>query len=73
MLNVRPDPVILILRKLHEWICRYIEEGATEELLNELNADLRHVQYSNYIVPPDFYSSDDKEPQSVYVVNLNIT
>lgn len=63
----------IILKKLHEWICRYIAEGATEELLNELNADLRHVQYSNFVVPPDFYTSDGKEPQSVYIANLNLT
>jgi hypothetical protein len=61
------------LRKLHDWICRYIEEGATEEFLNELNTGLRHIQYFNYVVPADFYSAKNKEPQSVYVANLNIT
>lgn len=65
-------PGTVVLRKIHEWICRYIEEGATEEFLCELNADLHHVQYSNYVVPPDFYSSEGEEPQSVYVANLNI-
>ena len=65
-------PKAIILRKLHEWICRYIEEGATEDLFNELNSDLHHVQYFNYVVPPDFYSSQGEEPQSVYVVNSNI-
>ena len=62
----------IILRKIHEWICRYIEEGATEDFFNELNSDLHHVQYFNYVVPPDFYSSQGEEPQSVYVANLNI-
>ena len=65
-------PEAVILRKLHDLICRYIEEGATEEFLNDLNTDLRHMQYSNYVVPSDFYSSEDEEPQSVYVANLNI-
>lgn len=66
-------PQAIILRKLHEWICRYIEEGATEELCNDLNKDLHHMQYFNYVVPPDFYSSQGEEPQSVYVANMNIT
>jgi len=66
-------PEAIILRILHEWICRYIEEGATEELLNELNADLHPMQYFNYVVPADFYSSEGEEPQSVYVANLNNT
>jgi len=65
-------PAGIIFRKLHEWICRYIEEGATEDFLNELNSDLHPVQYFNYVVPPDFYSSQGEEPQSVYVANLNI-
>ncbi len=65
-------PEAIILRKLHVWICRYFEEGATEDFFNELNSDLHHVQYFNYVVPPDFYSSQGEEPQSVYVVNLNI-
>lgn len=65
-----PD-VEVTLRMLHGWICRYIEEGATEEFLNELNADLHQIQYYNYVVPADFYSTDGEEPQSVYVTNLN--
>ena len=65
-------PEAIILRKLHEWICRYFEEGATEDFFNELNSDLHPVQYFNYVVPPDFYSSQGEEPQSVYVANLNI-
>ena len=62
----------IIVRKLHDWICRYIDEGATEDFLNELNTDLRHMQYSNCVVPADFYSAKNEEPQSVYIANLNI-
>ena len=61
------------LRKLHEWICRYIEEGATEDFLSDLNSDLHHAQYFNYVVPPDFYPSQGEEPHCLYVVNANIT
>jgi len=65
-------PQGIVFRKLYEWICRYMEDGATEDFLNDLNSQLRHVQYINYIVPPDFYPSGGEEPQSVYVVNMNI-
>lgn len=59
----------IILRKLYEWISRYIEEGATEELLNDLNADLSKMQYSKYAVPLDFFPSEE-DPQCLYVANL---
>lgn len=65
-------PMAVVLQELHDWICRYIEEGATEDFLNELNEDLRHVRYSNYVVPADFYSSEGKELQSVYIADHNI-
>lgn len=65
-------PETVILRKLYNWICRYLNEGATEEFLNDLNCHLRLVQYSNYVVPSKFYSSAADGPQSVYVANLNI-
>ena len=67
------EPHVRILQKVYEWICRYLEEGANEELLNELNDDLRHMQYSNYVVPANFYSPDGKEPKSIYIANLNKT
>lgn len=62
----------ITLRKLHEWICRYLEEGATEDFFNDLNSDLRHVQYSNYVVTADFYSPGGQNPQSVYVANMDV-
>jgi len=65
------SPQAIILRKLHEWICRYIEEGATEAFLNQLNTDLHPMQYYNCIVPADFYSPEGEEPQNIYVANLN--
>ena len=46
---------------------------STKEFLNELNEDLHPIQYIKYIVPSDFYSSEGKEPQSIYVANLNYT
>jgi predicted RNA-binding Zn ribbon-like protein len=61
----------IILRELYEWISRYIEEGATEELCNDLNADLHQMQYSKYVVPPDFFPSEDGDSQCLYLANLS--
>jgi len=59
------------LRDLYNWICRYIEEGPTDKLLNELNADMHEIQYYQYVLPRDFFSPDGEEPQSVYVANFD--
>lgn len=61
----------IILRKIHDWIFRYIEEGATDEFLNQLNTDLHDMQYFHYVLPADFYSAKGNQPQSLYVANLN--
>lgn len=66
-------PEVVILQELHDWICRYIEEGVTVGFLNELNADLHPLRYFNYVVPADFFSPEGIGPQSVYVANHNIT
>lgn len=62
-----------VLRELYEWISRYIEKGATEGLINELNTHLHAMQYYKYVVPEDFFSSEDDDPQCLFVANLNIT
>ena len=67
------SPEIIVLRKIHEWISRFIHEGATEGFCNDLNAHLHHVQYANYILPPDFYSSQETTPHSVYVANMDVS
>lgn len=64
-------PVTITLREVYKWICRYLEEGATEALLNELNADLHQMHFYKYVLPPDFYSLDGKEPQCLTVANMN--
>lgn len=65
-------PESIIFKLLHNWICRYLSEGASERFLNDLNTELRQIQYSNYVVPSDFYSAGGKEPESIFVVNMNV-
>ena len=66
------SPMAVVLQDLHGWICRYLEEGVTEDFLNELNSDLRQVQYRNHVVPADFFSPEGEEPQSIFVANMDI-
>lgn len=66
------SPLSIILQKVYDWICRYIDEGPTDAFFNELNSELHNVQYFNYVLPPDFYSPEGEEPQSIYAVNMNI-
>lgn len=67
------SPEAIIIKKIHDWICRYIEEGATEKFLDKLNTDLRPMQYAHYVVPADFYSPNGDQPQSIYIANLNLS
>ena len=60
---------VFILRELYDWIRRYLDEGATDEFLNELNNDLRKVVYHKYVVPSDIVPSVDEDPQCTYVLN----
>ncbi|MCP5016550.1 MAG: hypothetical protein GY938_14990 [Ketobacter sp.] len=66
------NPETVVFRRLHDWICRYIEEGPTDAFFDDLNSNLRHIRYSNYVVPPGFFSSDLQQPTSAYVANMNI-
>jgi hypothetical protein len=59
----------VMLQELYQWLSRYLEEGATDEFLNELNNDLRKVVYHKYVVPPDIVSSELDDLQSLYVLN----
>jgi len=59
----------VMLRELYKWLSRYLEEGATEEFLNELNNDLRKVVYHKYVVPPDIVSLEGEDPQCLYILN----
>lgn len=58
------------LRKLHQWISRYIDEGATEQLYDDLNADLQHIRYSKHVVPPDFFPSEDGNSKGLYIADF---
>jgi predicted RNA-binding Zn ribbon-like protein len=58
-----------MLRKLHQWISRYIEEGTTEKLYYDLNADLQHVRYSKS-VSSDSFPSEDGNSKGKYIADL---
>ncbi len=67
------DPRTRVLKLLHGWICRYLEEGATDSFLNDLNGELHQVQYYNYVVVPSgLFEGGGDEPVSAFVSNMNL-
>lgn len=58
-------------RKLCDWMSRYLEEGVTDDFLNDLNAALHVIRYSKYILPTDLIPSESGYPQSGYVAKYN--
>jgi len=59
-------------RALNTWLCRYNSEGPEEELLNELNIKLSPIKFLRHVLPPGFYSENDKEPKCAYVADFNL-
>ena len=63
------NQVAIGLRKLHQWISRYIDEGATEQLYGDLNADLQHIRYSKS-VSSNYSPSKDGNSKGKYIADL---
>ena len=63
----------LVLRKLREWMSRYLKEGATDDFLNDLNAALHEIRYSKVILPLDLLPSETEYPQNGYIAQYDKT
>src|SRR5690606_11079906 len=61
----------LVRLKLREWMSRYLKEGVSDDLLNDLNTALRKIRYAKYILPTDICSSDTGFPQNAYVAQYD--
>lgn len=57
----------LVCQRLREWMSRYLKEGITDDLLNDLNTALRKIRYSKYILPTDICPSETGFPVNAYV------
>jgi predicted RNA-binding Zn ribbon-like protein len=57
-------PVFIHLRKL---LSRFIEEGATDEFLDDINHMLSRIKYRKYILPADIRPSPSNLPSNGYV------
>lgn len=64
--------VDLVYRKLYQWMRRYLDEGVTDEFLNDLNAAIRKVLYRKYILPLDFSPPEAGYPKNGYVADHNM-
>lgn len=61
----------LVYQKLREWMNRYLAEGITDGLLNDLNAAIHNIRYSKYIFPLDLIPSESGFPQNGYVARYD--
>ena len=65
------DELSIIRRELYAWLKRYLKEGVTENLLNELNSAMHSVRFANYLVPTDLVPSRNGYPKSVFAANFD--
>ena len=65
------SPEYRVLWNLREWMGRYLEEGVTDDFLNDLNSALHEIRYSKYIFPLDLLPSEIGFPQNGYVAKHN--
>ena len=61
----------IVYQKLRDWMNRYLKEGITDNLLNDLNAALHEIRYSKYILPLDLLPSETGLPQNAYVAKYD--
>jgi predicted RNA-binding Zn ribbon-like protein len=61
----------MVLLKLREWMNRYLKEGITDDLLNDLNRALHEIRYSKYILPLDLLPSENGNPQNGYIAKYD--
>ena len=61
-----PDWEITFVVSMNMWLDRYIREGITIQMVNELNAKLESVRYQQVLK-----LSDSGEPVSYYVADLS--
>jgi hypothetical protein len=61
----------LVYQKLCEWMSRYLNEGITDDFLNDLNAALHEIRYSKYILPLDLLPSETGFPQNGYIAKYD--
>lgn len=67
------SPQYRVFKNLREWMSRYLKEGVTDELLNDLNAALHEIRYSKYIFPMDLLPSEIGFPKNGYVAKYDRT
>ena len=65
------SPQNRVTNNLRLWMNRYLNEGVTDDLLNDLNVALHEIRYSKYIFPLDVLPSQIGFPQNGYVAKYD--
>lgn len=61
----------LVFIELRNWLSRYLQEGITDALLDDLNSAIHETRYAKYILPADLMSSETGLPQNAYVAQYD--
>jgi len=60
----------VICQCLRVWFARYLEEGVSDALLDDLNQAIHGIRYAKYILPTDLVASDNGCPQTAYAAQV---
>lgn len=63
--------VKLVCQILREWMNRYLEEGITDNFLNDLNIAIKEIRYSKHILPIDLLPSETGFPRNTYIAQYD--
>lgn len=61
----------IVWQELCGWMNRYLEEGITDDFLNDLNNALHEIHYSKHILPLDLLPSESGFPRNAYIAEYD--
>ena len=64
------SPPRQVFSEIRDWILRYLEEGITDDLLDDLNRAMHEVRYTKYVLPFDLLPSESGFPRNGYMAEL---
>jgi hypothetical protein len=61
----------LVYGNLRKWLSRFIDEGLTEDFLDDLNRLLHNTRYAKYIVPQRLDTKNVGQPHTQFIAEIN--
>lgn len=64
------EPVNDVITYMKYWLMRYLNDGHTEKLLNDLNDKLKNIHYSRMVAPSDYRNALLGQPKNIYMARM---